>query len=912
MRGILLLCLLLAVLGAAQAAEVTKLDDFKYADDQALRAAWAPMFPAAPVSLWVGQGPGGSNAMKLSCPFTQEGIQRGSADRQGNVNLLRAGAITFDFYVDNPAPIAYCSLYFHSGDGWYGHSFSFSKGWQHVVLSKGSFNIEDQPAGWDKVDSIRISAWNGKAQDTFCAFANLEARTEDIAIVRGLGAPSENRYMGQAAEQISDYLDRLGLPHGALTDSDVENGALAGTRLALFAYNPRLSDTAVTQIADYIAGGGKVLFFYQLPDKLRPLLGVKALQWQQKKDDCFAKVVFQTDAVMGLPATMGQDSWNANIITVEEGKGQVIGNWQDLQGKVTGPAAVLSANGLYLGHVLTDADPAAKQEFLMAILGHFLPEAWETAANSALGHAVQIGPFSDRVELEKYLATFPATGAAATKIKAGLQAATAAQQRAADLKAQKRYPEAMAAAAEIGRALSTAYCVAHTPRTAEFRAVWNHSGTGDCGTWEDAMQALKAGGFNAVVPNMWWGGLAYYHSKLLPVAPWVAEKGDQIEQCVAAGKKYGIEVHPWKVNWNLSNAPKSFVDQMRAEGRLQATAKGDEAPWLCPSDPRNYQLELDTMLEVVRNYDVDGVHFDYIRYPGGDNCYCNGCRQRFEAQRGAPVANWPADCYSGPLRAEYRQWRCDNITRLVKAVSEQARALKPWIKISAAVFSDYPRCKDDVGQDWVLWCREGYLDFVCPMNYTDSDTRLQNLVANQVSRVGGAVPLYSGIGAFIIPDEQAIGQVELARANGADGFILFNMGNTLARQGFPKFAEGITSAPAILPHDGPVVRFRTALDAAEELIVVKEGSLKVTVELTSLGQHRPVATAATGKIELQDMTGKPLAALGDLPKVGGQAEVTVPAQAGPVRVAAVGTLKLQDGTSRPFVCRSRPYSFAGK
>lgn len=905
----LMLC---AVPLLAEAAEVTKLDEFKYADDAALNAVWAPMFPEAPVTLWAGQGPGGSNALRLACTFTKPGVQRGSADGKLALNLVRAGAIAFDFYVDDPNPIAYTSIYFQSGEGWYSGAFGFRKGWQHVVLGKGAFKIEGKPAGWDKVDTVRISAWNGKPQDTFCAFANLEARTEDVAIVRGLGSESESKYSQEIAEQFGAYAERLGLPCGILTDRDVESGALTGHKLAVFPFNPGLSEATVAQIESFIAGGGKVMFFYQVPDKLRALLGLKSLAWQRAANQSFARVVLTAGVAAGLPEVMGQDSWNANVITVDEAKGRVVGTWQDPQGGEHGPAVVLSDAGMFMGHVLTPGDAEKKQAFLMALIGHFVPAAWETVANGALGRAIKIGPFSDRAELEQYLRDYPAAGDTAAKIKASLDAAAVAQRRAEDLKAQKRYPEVIVAAAEMRAAFADAYLLAHKPRTAEFRAVWNHSGTGDCGTWEDAMKALKAGGFNAVVPNMWWGGVAFYDSKLLPHADWVAEKGDQIAQCVAAGKKYGIEVHPWKVNWNLGNAPKEFVDRMRAEGRLQATAKGEEEPWLCPSHPANYQLELETMLEVVRNYDVDGVHFDYIRYPGGENCYCTGCRQRFEAKHGAAVANWPQDVYSGPLRAEYRQWRCDNITKLVKATSEQAHALKPWIKISAAVFADYPQCKDGVAQDWVLWCREGYLDFVCPMNYTENDTRLENLVRNQVSRVGGKVPLYSGIGSFIIPDDQAVGQLEIARAQGADGFILFNMGTSLARDGFPKFARGITSAPAILPHDGPVVRFRTALDASEELIVVQDGSLKVTVELPGLGEHRPRATGATGKVELQDLSGNTLAQLGELPQVGGKVEFTIAPQAAPVRVAAVGTLVLAGGQKQPFVCRSRPYSFAGK
>src|SRR5512133_2621027 len=135
------------------------------------------------------------------------------------------------------------------------------------------------------------------------------------------------------------------------------------------------------------------------------------------------------------------------------------------------------------------------------------------------------------------------------------------------------------------------------------------------------------------------------------------------------------------------------------------------------------------MLEVARNYDVDGLHFDYIRYPDSDHCFCAGCRTRFEASAGSTVKSWPKDVLDGgTLRRQWLDWRQSNITAVVKAVSEQARIIRPRIKISAAVFNNWAADRDGVGQDWKLWCEKGYLDFVCPMDYTPSNGRFQNMV----------------------------------------------------------------------------------------------------------------------------------------------------------------------------------------
>ena len=91
--------------------------------------------------------------------------------------------------------------------------------------------------------------------------------------------------------------------------------------------------------------------------------------------------------------------------------------------------------------------------------------------------------------------------------------------------------------------------------------------------WDAAIRRLAENGFTAILPNMLWGGVAFYPSAVLPVAPEVATRGDQIAQCLAACRKHGVQIHVWKVNWNLGSAPKEFVERMRREGRLQADAQ---------------------------------------------------------------------------------------------------------------------------------------------------------------------------------------------------------------------------------------------------------------------------------------------------------------------------------------------------
>jgi len=130
---------------------------------------------------------------------------------------------------------------------------------------------------------------------------------------------------------------------------------------------------------------------------------------------------------------------------------------------------------------------------------------------------------------------------------------------------------------------------------------------------------------------------------------------------------------------------------------------------------------------------------DYIRYPGRDKCYCHGCRERFEADTACKVENWPEDCYAGTLQDKYAQWRCDQITRLVKAVHEQAKSLKPELKISAAVFGAYPETPSDIRQFAMARIRTAELTgetFDMPAGFDP-----ERLLAGAFSRFAGGRPV---------------------------------------------------------------------------------------------------------------------------------------------------------------------------
>ncbi len=350
-----------------------------------------------------------------------------------------------------------------------------------------------------------------------------------------------------------------------------------------------------------------------------------------------------------------------------------------------------------------------------------------------------------------------------------------------------------------------AYAASVPSKPGEFRAVWCHSPAGISGmSWDQALKTLSDVGFNAIIVNMSWGDAAAYKSKLLPMVG--DKKRDLLAECAAAGKKHGIAVHAWKCNLRCrASRSGKFHEKLRREGRLMQDCHGKTVEYaMCPSDPANIKLEVDSMVEMARDYDIAGVHFDYIRFPGHETCYCPRCRKQFETEYKVKVKNWPADVRTGELKKKYLQFRCDRITNLVAAVNKATHKARPDILVSAAVFWHWPSARVMVGQDWKLWVEKGYLDFVCPMQYiqrtADFETQMQ-----AISRwVGGRVPLTPGIGLVrLMTPDQTLHHVLITRKYKTAGFVLFQYRPPPAKEHLPLLHLGATAEKTTWPPPKP-------------------------------------------------------------------------------------------------------------
>ena len=640
--------------------------------------------------------------------------------------------------------------------------------------------------------------------------AALAAVSHDVAVVDAGKNADDTKTVKVSVKVVERFLAAEGIKFDRVSEKAVARGALENRAVAVLPYNPNPNEETIAGLEKFVKRGGKLFVCYTLPERLGKLLGFKPGKWQRgKRPGHFAEIRFDGSiGITGMPPSLKQASWNIATAEPAGHNARVVARWHDDQEKPTGePAMLISDRGAFLTHIILDNDPRVKQKMLLAVLGRLAPSVWEQAYGARLKGIGQVGHCRSLDELADYIkANRVKAGDGPHKAAAELKAAQKLLAKAELQYGRKSYHDAVASVDKAHGLLGHAYLLSQPSPAVEARGWWCHSGTGPYpGDWDRTLKELSESGFNMVFPNMLWGGAAHYPSDILPRSEVHGKYGDQIFQCLAAAKKYGIEMHVWKVNYCLSHhAPKSFVEKLRRQGRTQVSIDGQPKDWLCPSHPENFKLEVASMIEVVEKYDVDGVHFDYIRYPDGGHCYCDGCRKRFEADSGRKIENWPADCHGGSRHAEYRDWRTRQIARLVAAVHGQAKKIRKGVKISAAVFGSYPACRDSVGQDWVRWAKAGYVDFLCPMDYTDSDRSFRALIENQLRLLDGCVPIYPGIGATAtrgsLSAARVVGQIQHARALGAGGFMIFNLSEPAIKTIAPGFGLGAGRRPATPPH----------------------------------------------------------------------------------------------------------------
>ena len=309
--------------------------------------------------------------------------------------------------------------------------------------------------------------------------------------------------------------------------------------------------------------------------------------------------------------------------------------------------------------------------------------------------------------------------------------------------------------------------------------------------WDETAAFLKEHGFTDMIVLSSRGAHAFYDSVVLARADKWPKEVDNLRDGLAAARKHGLKFHAWMTCWQIrKETPSELKTRFEKEGRYQVSASGElNDGWLCPSDRQNRELMLAGYREFV-DRGADGIHFDFIRYPGQHHCFCPRCLKTFSKQMGTTFS-CAADVRADPATLKrWQAFRAGLISSVVDKAAHYAHARGK--EVSAAVFRNAPTDYTNNGQDWVRWCNEGWLDFVCPMDYVQSPDMFRGYVLRQREWLKSAkTKFFPGIGvSAACPIQNLMEELNFMRENGIDGFTVFPLGKVAERTVFPQlFAQ---------------------------------------------------------------------------------------------------------------------------
>lgn len=318
-------------------------------------------------------------------------------------------------------------------------------------------------------------------------------------------------------------------------------------------------------------------------------------------------------------------------------------------------------------------------------------------------------------------------------------------------------------------------------------------------------------------------GEAAYRSSIWPAA-WHDQRpagefvgGDPLAMAVAlAHRSPRIEVHAWVNAYTWGELGANLAGSQHPLARHPEWVTYDEdarslwtygpqtrpgvvgALFVDPALAGVQRTMLETIQEIVRRYDVDGVHLDYVRYPwAGAGYHPDSLRafwQSYEAMSrsgedetpvtvrlpDAPGSHGVTDARppKPATQAEKAAWnvfRARQVTALVEKVATFVRQEAPSVRLTAAVQAGAQHAYESFLQEWPDWLQRGLLDGVLLMSYTTSQRTLVSWV-EEAKRLSSGAPVFAGIGAYMLAGQPqaVVAQARAAVQAGADGVALFS------------------------------------------------------------------------------------------------------------------------------------------
>lgn len=209
--------------------------------------------------------------------------------------------------------------------------------------------------------------------------------------------------------------------------------------------------------------------------------------------------------------------------------------------------------------------------------------------------------------------------------------------------------------------------------------------------------------------------------------------------------------------------------------------------------------------ELIKKYDVKGIHLDFIRYPGLAYGYDNRLTLDFFQQWGFDP-RWLPDTVSendilswldGSMPQEQRilttgtliwaAMRAEEVTSMMRVIRTTITSSNSDIVLSAAIFPDQLTAFLTKGQDWQLWAQENLIDQLYPMAYFGGSARINKQLHSVGNSLQGTnISLYAGLGAYIKDPHEIEEESRIASILPYDGIALFSLGHLKNKKNWSK------------------------------------------------------------------------------------------------------------------------------
>ncbi|MDO8682169.1 MAG: family 10 glycosylhydrolase [Armatimonadota bacterium] len=321
---------------------------------------------------------------------------------------------------------------------------------------------------------------------------------------------------------------------------------------------------------------------------------------------------------------------------------------------------------------------------------------------------------------------------------------------------------------------------AAAPRPIEGRAIWMDSGAIPTNHSEirEMVDRYSQAGINILMPEVFRNGYTIYPSRIATQLPKFAPH-DPLRVLISEAHKRKMEVHPWVWVFRVGHTGdqggvlKQHPDWAAVNKSGEKLSPGGGL-WLCPSMPETRKFLFQVYRELLANYDVDGIHLDYIRFENETPipyCYNDSCRSKFKVEYGIDPID--IDPFSA-AQLSWNSWRERLVNTFAQQVELEAKRIRPDLKVSAAVASEPNTARTSYMQNWPNWAANKWVDFLTPMTYTANTGRFRELVETEMATVDFKTLLFPGLGLHLHGSSSPmLEQIAAARESAASGVTLF-------------------------------------------------------------------------------------------------------------------------------------------